>query len=270
MFVRRVRDLANDCPDATAAAVFLLTYDYQRLRQYARGTVARSAKVPARFARWSDEEIERGWERAYDSEPDVAQAAAELAAALAAAQTNRVGRPPSEMIPADTLGRAVDLVLDRVELATFRERAGTLRSNLIDDWAQEYVLLRAALAVARQRVSDDGATDALRRHFLTGPLADDWLIELTDRPLPDVVPALAERVGVRTEDGAVERLAVDIDDWLTERMQAAKSIAFGPERVFGYTWGLYVENVNLRLIAEAAAFGLPADAVAARMRHSYG
>ena len=278
VFVRRVRDLGHDCPDATAAEVFLLTYDYQRLRQYARGIMARSAEVPARFARWSDEDLERGWERTYDSETDVAQGAAELAAALAAAgfadsslsaQTDRVGRPPSEGAPPDELGCVVDLVLDRVELAAFRARAAALGSDLIDDWTREYVLLRAALAVARQRVSDDEATDALRRHLLTGPLEDDWLIDLTDRPLPDVVPALAERVGVGTEEGAVERLAVDIDDYLTERLQAAKSVAFGPERVFGYTWGLFVENVNLRLIAEAAAFGLPAEAVAARMRRSY-
>jgi len=269
VFVRRVRDLARDCPDATAAEVFLLTYDYQRLRQYARGKVARSAEVPARFARWGEEDLERGWQRTYDSEADVAQAAAELAAALAAAQTDAVGRTPSGAAPPDEVGRIVDLVLDRVELAAFQARAAALESDLIDDWTREYVLLRAALAVARQRVSGDEATDALRRHLLTGPLDDDWLIDLTDRPLPDVVPALAERVGVETDRGAVERLAVDIDDSLTERLQAAKYVAFGPERVFGYTWGLFVENVNLRLIAEAAAFGLPAEAVTAHVRRSY-
>ena len=82
---------------------------------------------------------------------------------------------------------------------------------------------------------------------------------------------LAERVGVAAGAGTtVERLAVEIDDALTLAMREARSVAFGPERVAGYVWGLYVENVNLRTIAQAAELGLRGEEVRARIRHSYG
>ena len=255
VFVRRVRDLARYCPEPAAAEVFLLHYDYQRLRQYAQRQVERPAGVPPRFARWTDDEVQRGWERTYDSAAEIARVAEELSAALA-----RGGAEP---------GRIVDLVLDRCELGSFQARAALLRSRFIDDWTRQSVLLRAALAVARARMAQDVPADVLKRFLVTGTLADEWLVRLADGPTSELVGALAERVESPIEDGTLERLAVDIDDWLTERMQGAKYVAFGPERVFGYTWGLFVENVNLRLIGQAAELGLPPEPARARERRSY-
>lgn len=255
--VRALRALGRDCPRPDAAEAFTLAYDYQRLRRFARArlTASREAPVtvaPSAFATWDDQTLTQGWERLVDGLPEIGAAAEAVEAALAGA---------------DEPQRAADLVLDRMELTAFQRAAASLESDLIDQWAREHVLLRAGLAVARARLGGDHAAD-LRRHFLVGPLRDDWLVALLDLPEMDLIPALAERVG-GAEEG-LDRLAVRADDRLTELLAPARYVAFGPERVLGYAWGLTVENVNLRLIAQAAATGLSAEALKPRLRRSYG
>lgn len=263
-FVGAVRGLAADCPAPQAADAFALTYDYQRLRQLAKtepagGSEAEEADEADEgrgLAAWSADDLGRGWERTYDSLPEIAAVVSELETGLAGVQDGREA--------------VIDATLDRAELTAFRTRVAALESDLIDEWAREYVLLRAGLAVVRGRAGAETVPAAMREHLLTGDLADEWLLDLADRPADEVLPALAERAHASNGDAAPDRLAVSIDDRLTELMQPAKYVAFGPERVFGYVWGLYVENLNLRLIAQAADVGLPADQLSARLRRAYG
>jgi len=60
-----------------------------------------------------------------------------------------------------------------------------------------------------------------------------------------------------------------MDDRLTHEMRPARHVPFGPERILGLLWALYIENLNLRLIAETFVVEADRDETRTRLRQSY-
>ncbi|MDI6760074.1 MAG: V-type ATPase subunit, partial [Candidatus Brocadiaceae bacterium] len=59
------------------------------------------------------------------------------------------------------------------------------------------------------------------------------------------------------------------EDTLMERLEAARSFVFGPERVFGYLKGLETETLNLRLAIGGRLQGIPPEDINRRLHKGY-
>jgi len=117
----------------------------------------------------------------------------------------------------------------------------------------------------------------LRRLFLRGQLADPLLLELADLTLdawpdrlrPTFLGPIVDDVFAQSGTGQVTRFARRADDLLLERVKAAKSVPFGPERIFGYLCGLRTEVQNLRIILAGKVNRINARLLQERLREQY-
>ncbi len=258
-FIRNARRCADEAPDPSVCELLLAKYVFAELRTFIRDRLFpdQVEREPPGF--FAVEELEALWEDRIDVREDLAEAVKRLRAALERSD--------------DPAGR-LDLLVDREELAYFLERARTVGSEFITDWAGRYVRLTAALSVIRARLAGE-SVERLVETFLQGALEDEWLLDLVDEErerLDNVLaqgftPLEGEIITIsRSEVGAVARM---MDDRLTLDAARARMIPFGPERLFGYLWGLHIENLNLRLITETFVVEADRDETRARLRRSY-
>jgi V/A-type H+-transporting ATPase subunit C len=59
------------------------------------------------------------------------------------------------------------------------------------------------------------------------------------------------------------------DEWLMAHARDARTVSFGPERVFGYLLGMQAELENLGMVLAGRALGVPAQVLAGRLRAVY-
>jgi hypothetical protein len=136
------------------------------------------------------------------------------------------------------------------------------------------VTLRAALTICRAQLAGE-REDRLIDVFLAPPLDDDWLVTLVREDFDRMDNVLMERF--TKEEGliitvsrrTIGHIAREVDDKLTHRVREARRVAFGPERLLGYLWGLEMENLNLRLISETFVVDGDRDETRTQLRDSY-
>jgi len=258
-FVRNAGVCIAGAPDRSVCEVMLTRYRFAELRSFLRAKLSGGedgGEPPAFFA---PEELDALWDDRVDARGDLAPVVRRLRRALE---------------DAEDAERLLDLWVDREELTHVLEGARAIGSEFITTWAETCVRLLAALTVIRARLSGEHA-ETLTDHFLLGTFEDETLLELAreDRDRMDNVlariftPVEGEIVDVtRREVGSIARM---MDDRLTSDMAAARMIPFGPERPFGYLWGLHIENLNLRMITETFVVEGDRDETRTRLRRSY-
>jgi len=260
-FAAYVRQFARACPTSVVADIFLLPIEWRAFRAWVRAEALGQALARVPGAAVPDERWADCW-ASPDAEPPFdlfAQAAAAIRKA----------------VPHDELSeRHIDEITCAFEARDVMRAARAAASADVLCWATTWWRLGIALDLLRTRehgwsheryeaaLAAIGAEHCDIIHVAL-PEHPDWRTTFVRLGLPEVI-------GVPDEDGvrsaAIERL---IDNAVTRLAHAGRSVAFGPEIVFSFLWGLRTEALNLRLIAAGLAAGLDADAIAGDIRDAY-
>jgi len=257
-----VRRMAGDCPARAVADLFLLPIEWQAFRGYLR----EKALGLERGAGPGSATPDAVWDQCWAGQ-ETDEAFAPFAAAAAAI---RDAGPREERTP-----QLVDGVTQLYEARSLRQAAEALGSPGVAAWVGQWLQLRLALALLRSRFqhwADAVSADALdelgdARETVRALAAEgqrDWRPVFTALGL-----AAAQTLGddEPVPAAGVERLS---DDWMTDATHAGRGVAFGPEPVFAFLWGLRIEALNLKSIVAGVAAGLSRDAIARDIRQTYG
>lgn len=251
--IKALREAGKMSPDARAVELVLSPYDHQQVRNYIKAQVQGHAFEGSRFSELVEAELRGAWEDSYGAEERWAGVCRSVRRELAAGGDADV---------------VIDLVIDHDELAGLLELARGLESEFIERCYAEYTSARARLAMVRARLA--GLDGEQVRRLGTGLLDEGEVNELAELPMERLGHRLgADRAGQGRVAEGLARLALEIDNTMTERARDAKGFAFGPEPVFGYAWGLWVECMNLKLISETKLLGAPAASTEWRLRKTY-
>lgn len=275
-YAAAVRRIAEASPNRAVGDLFLLPLEWQAFRSFLREKalepVGGGASAP-RVGRGGPVQAVPGsataeavWERCWagqEPEPPFAPFAE-------AATTIRDAAPREERTP-----QLVDAITQLFEARHLRDTSQALGSEEIAQWVGAWLTLRVALAMLRARFNQwAGAVNpALLDELGEAKQAAAALGSQERRDWRAVLASLglAAAQGI-PEDEALPAVAVErlIDDAMTALVRSGRSVAFGPEPVFAFLWGLRVEAINLRTIMAGVAAGLPREAIAADIRQTYG
>lgn len=261
-FVRRAREIGALSPDERIADLVVLEREWDTFREAAKKTMLSEGGAPAVPGRDGGEDL--------------------FTACLSDANTDEraaVFRPAAEMIrtrlprEGDRAGW-IDGIVDAYAMASLVTAAEQLGSEELASWVRTRALLVAALSLIRAR----------RMGWPADELHEAWSVAGLDEPLlADVArgdeggwPVALDRLGLPYaeralgEDEPAVRLALMIDDRITELASAARGIAFGPEIVFAFLWALRAETFNLRVVLSAVDYGTPEERLVKQLRASHG
>jgi vacuolar-type H+-ATPase subunit C/Vma6 len=258
-FLNAVLRHVRTSPDPVICELMLVKYFFAQLRTTLRDELSGAKSDDGRKAVFRAEEFYELAGPPRKGRPTFDEAAAELRArALKAAEPLR----------------ALDLMVDRAELVYFHDLACAVGSEFITHWAVRYTQLAGAMTIVRAKLAG-ARTEMLEECLLGAPLDDAMHAELVheDRDrLDNVLTAHFHPIHDQIDDvtrGTIGKIARLVDDVLTDMMTGARRIAFGPERLMGYLWGLSIENLNLRLICETFVVEGDRDETRSKLRKSY-
>jgi len=190
-------------------------------------------------------------------------------------------RPFAAMLSAGVVGGEEnpfldDMVLDGAYLRHLLALGAEMDNPLITAWLNERVLSQAAVVLWRA-VRDGRDLKPYQQHFLPIGSFNGVLNELIAAGdpstwggfLPGVIGDLWTEALQRPEDEQViffEQLA---SNYLTELARRGKLQIAGPERVFGYMWGLNIEKFNLKLSINGRLNTIDANLLKSRLRECY-
>lgn len=254
-----VATFAEACPVRTVADLFLRLIDWRAFRSFLRVQVLDTQPHSVAGSLVPEGVWQQCW-MGSDVEPEF-----ELFALAAEAVRAAMPREERDQRLVDEM-TAIGQTRDLMRLA---RQSG---SEAIADWVASYLKPGLALALLRCRRNgwghvrtadalDDLGVSKYEIAALMSPDGQDWR-----RILAGLGLAAAEALGEGTPLAVIERL---IDDAMTETVQAARGIPFGPEPVFAFLWGARTEALNLRLVGAGLAAGLPRDIVAGDLRQTY-
>jgi len=264
-YAAAIRRMANASPSDSVAQLFLLPIEWQGfrglLREKALGFVG-GASLPRVPGASTPDAV---WDQCWAGQQT--EAAFEPFARAAAAL--RDAAPADQRTP-----QLLDAVTQLHEARHLRRAAADVGSPDVAAWTNAWLNLRLALGLLRCRLNQWG--DAL------GPQALDDLgearqaaVALLTEERRDWRPPLAalglQAAQAISEDEPLPAVAAErlIDDAMTELVRAGRGVAFGPEPLFAFLWGLRIEALNLKAIVAGIAAGLPRDAIARDVRQTY-
>ena len=266
VYDERLAEMRRYSPRADVAGMFLVTRDFGDLKAFLKHKLA-GMEIP-RGNNNHGGITDATWERVYDGlKTDLPGFWTEAASVIRA----EAAAGPPEAVP-----QAIDLVLDSEYLIQQVRTARAIGYPIIIEWAKGLMIVKTVEIIWRAK---EGNYDMprLRRLFLREELDQPLLRELIDLPLaawPDRLrPALLgpaiDDVFSRPERERVTRLAKRGEDLLLGRVRAAKSVTFGPDRVFGYLCGFRTEIYNLRLVLAGKVNRISTKLLQARLREQY-
>ena len=259
-----LQGIRADCPAEAMFELLSLPAEYRGLKDRVRAASAGAATTepgPGPLA----ELLEAAWD---------GQARAGLELLAAALSGDR--RPEPAL--------AADLVLDSARLLEALALAGALSSEPLRAHVAAEVRVRSMLVVwrskllAEQELQGSALGEWLPRLFLRGELGRDlagslWAAAFSAWPSL-VAGALSEALAGESFGGGEpqrltgwERAAFN---WLTARARQFRTAAFGVERVYGYAWGLAVEERNVRLALVGRLRGVAPEAIRELLWEPYG
>jgi len=260
-YSERLAEVGKLCPSPGLADLLRLQQDFVSFKDFVkRRQMKLEVKEPS-ASRYPDQVWERLWAELQTDLPAQFQEAARRARL---ALQSAPGRP-----------EVLDSAVDGVSLLALCEGAERLRCPFIADYYRRYDTAKGVEMLWRARAL--GADEALQALIRRGRQDSDLFTALghskeADWPrmlgralegLPMGAPSGAKGLqGVRAFVGAA-------DEWLMAHARGARSVAFGPERVFGYLVGLEAELYNLKLAAAGRAGGIAPELLESRLRACY-
>ncbi|GEM_PF-6544369 len=250
--VEALREIGRTSPDAGAAELILSPYDHQQVRNYIKSKVRGHAFQESAYSEVNEEELSAAWEDAF-------HAPARWASVCRSVKHALEGGGDEDVV--------IDLMVDRAELLDLLGLARGLESKFLETCYGEYTAAKGKLAVVRGRLAGLGAEplETLGAELV----AEGELTELVEFPLERLGHALGIERGTEEISEGLSRYAQEIDNRMTEHAHEARGYAFGPEVVWGYAWGLWMECLNLKLISESRLLGAPTEMTQWRLRKSH-
>lgn len=255
-YFHRLWELRQLAPSPEVCDLFQLRFDLINLKNFLKEKIAgisRSAPFPSPLGEKTFEELWLG------SDISVHRVYKEAVATLRAYIKEAV-----EDIS------LVDLVLDGAYLSSLGGIAEEISSFLIKDYLLEYQRLRGILILGRAlRLARRDIVRFLPREEILECLAplplEEW-----KKPLLEALPErVVENIFAGARKDLFTRYEKHTEDYLMDRLEPARYVTFGPERVFGYLSGLTTEAFNLRLALGGVLNRLGKDALGERLRKTY-
>ncbi|MFQ5956148.1 MAG: V-type ATPase subunit [Candidatus Brocadiales bacterium] len=164
----------------------------------------------------------------------------------------------------------IDVVLDGHLLYNLPVLVAEMRSELIQGYVRDYLRLKGILMLQRVPAGHEVAAlwffkgDEFFERFLSGP-PRHW-----KEALLEIVPErVVEGIITGNRKDLLSRYERHASDYLMERLEPARYMVFGPERVFGYLAGLTTELFNLRLLIGGKINKLSPQVIEGMLRRTY-
>ena len=257
-FCDHVASLRKDAPESTVSDLFALSNDYINLKR----ALLNLGSYPMACGAFTEGLL------------------TSVAAGNLSALPREVREPLAQFsggFAADPNARlALDIVLDGAYLRQVLALGDKLGVPLIRSWLSEMTLARAAVAL--WRAAHGGVNLRLyQQHFLPVAEHNAVLNELiaSGEPqnwgaiIPGEIGDLWREAQQVDEDEQIMRFGVLMYNRLTAIARRGRLQTMGPERVFGYLWGLLVEIYNLKLIITGRLNGIEPDLLRRRLREAY-
>jgi V/A-type H+-transporting ATPase subunit C len=180
-------------------------------------------------------------------------------------------------------GLLLDLTLDSSRLLEALRLARLLGEETVAAHAADEVAVRSVLVVWRSKLAGGDLPDAsggsrMSRLFLRAELSRGLAARLWALPLSawgellsdELTRGLGGELYGRGEEEGLDGWEKAAFDWLTSRARELRGVAFGVGRVYGYAWGLAVEERNLRLALVGRVRGVEPAEVKRLLWESYG
>lgn len=252
--VDELRELGKSAPHSGPTDLLLTPYDHQQVRNFVKAAVHKHTFEPTKFSELTVEELEASWADTISAPPRWADLCRTVRAALSAG-----GNPNT----------TIDLIIDHAELVCLLELAATTESQIIQQCYADYAAGRTRLALVRARLAE--LEPEQLRMLASTLLPEGELTELIEMPSDRLSAKLLPGSSGGADDASesLTRFALSLDNEQTRRVRDARGVVFGPERLFGYAWGLAMECLNLKLIGETKLLAAPAKMTEWRLRKSY-
>lgn len=261
-YLAEVEEIKRFSPSTAVCDFFVLPYEFMNLKNFLKEEIY-GLRPTRRFPSTIDDgiwsELWSGDKRRHDL-PDVYE---EAVAALRAPGESDVGQDP------DGPG-LVDRVLDGHLMNYLPTLVAGLKSELIREYVRDYRRLKGILMLQRVPTGREAATLWF--------LKEDELFETVVRGRPrhwrqillEVVPTeVVEKIVEGHRRDLLSRYEKHTSDYLTKRLEPARYVAFGPEKVFGYLSGLTTELLNLRLLIGGKMNRLNQQSIRNMLRRTY-
>ncbi len=262
-YAEAVASLEKDCPFPEMFELVAIPSRFGALKERVRAALreAATAEIPA------DDipELLGG----FDAESEAAKGLGLLLGVLAEAD------PPETEL-------ALNLALDSARLLESLRLAESFGDEDVLGHVRDEVAVRSVLISWRSMIVAGGKADApslalLPRLCLRGALATGSSARLLGIPLvrwarvlgDELTGSLGSETFGNGEESRLNAWEKRAFDWLTSRARDLRGQAFGVSRVYGYAWGLTVEERNVRLATVGRLRGVSAEALEALLWESY-
>ena len=293
-FRQRVAEMGRDCPDGTVTDFFGLQEECRLLKRAAKARLSPASSEESASQAGVGEPGERSGRPRWEA--PLVEAERTVRALLSGGET--ADEPVSWLI---------DLVYDgallRSEITLAEAIGGRWQGEGLARIILAWVELQSLLVVARAgrwpepRKAEARPLRSVAQYLGSPGGAAEWLLPLYE--VEEVDPtllrlrwqvalqgvlggALADRAEaaaspaerVPTEGGrgaaALEQVARRGDEVLMEWVRGLRWVAFGPEPVFGYLWGLRAEADNLKAVVGGVSAGVSPTLISEQLRPAYG
>lgn len=256
-FQGQAMSLRKDLPEPALANLFLLSYDYLNLKRAVLGQTV-FPFTPNLFP----------------AERLTAVAAGD--SSLLPAHLRPVVAALANVAGSETGSAVVDLALDGAYLRHLLDIGETLDNPLVNACLNDLALGQAILALWRT-VAAGASLKLYDRHFLPLGKFNGILLELIAssdvRTWRSAIPGEIGDCFEAAQQVAEEEQMLRFDQLLSNHIMAmaqqGKLQTSGPERVFGYLWGLSVEAYNLKVLISGRINGISPDVLKSRLRTCY-
>ena len=259
----RLAELLRFSPQPDVVRMFLLEYDFRNFKSFLKTRLA-GLEIPRNGGSISDDT----WERVLnDLKTDLPPFWSQAMALIRA----EVKEDQPELTPA-----VIDLVLDAESLIQQVRIARAIGYPIISKCAEAFRTVKAVEIIWRAK---EGSYDMnrLRRLFIRDELDRPLLRELADLPLdswaermrPTLLGPIVDDVFSAPEAERVTSLTRRGENLVLDFAKAAKTVAFGPDRIYGYLCGLRTEVFNLRLVLAGKVNRISSRLLQARLRGQY-
>jgi V/A-type H+-transporting ATPase subunit C len=257
-FCDHVASLRKDCPEPTVSDLFALSNDYINLKR----ALLNLGSYPMACGSFPEGLL------------------ASVAAGGLGSLPREVREPLSEFssgFVSDPNARlALDIVLDGAYLRQVLALGDKLGVPLIRSWLSEMTLARAVVAL--WRAARGGTSLRLYQQYFL-PVGEHTAVlgEMIGSGEPQnwgaIIPGAIGDLWLEAQqvddDEQIMRFGVLMYNRLTAVARRGRLQTMGPERVFGYLWGLLVEIYNLKLIITGRLNGIDPDLLRRRLREAY-